>query len=72
MDRVVLSAGRDAFASLPRYLWCWLEVLGFGGEVEIFVVFVILIVVVEVAEAGGERGCGQYGGRSGLDRKSVV
>ena len=44
-----------------------LEVFWFGGQIEvvIFVVFVFVI-VVEVAEAGGEGGCRQNGGWSGL------
>ena len=46
----------------------WLEVLWLtANEVEVFVlIFVFVIIVIKVAEAGGEGGCRQNGGGSGL------
>src|SRR4051794_26874617 len=44
----------------------WLEVFRLSWEFEVFVFILVLIVVIKVAEAGGEGGCGQNGGRSGL------
>jgi hypothetical protein len=57
--------GRTRCRRGPRGYYNVLEILRLCWQVEIviFIVF-IFVVVVEVAEAGGQRGCGQHGGRS--------
>src|SRR5438067_13400203 len=57
---------RICYSLVPRPYSLFLEVLSLGGEFEVFVFILVLIFIVEVAEAGGEGGCRQNGGGSGL------